>query len=95
VEHTLFRITQEALTNVAKHAQASRVVIVVNSDAERVWLTISDNGVGFEVSERVKPAGRPSWGLITMVERAEAIGGHCHINSRPGHGTQVIVEARR
>jgi PAS domain S-box-containing protein len=95
VEHALFRITQEALTNAAKHAQASRVVVMINSDAEQVWLTITDNGVGFETGERGRPDGRQSWGLLTMVERAEAVGGHCQINSRPGSGTQVIVEAPR
>ena len=95
VEHALFRITQEALTNVAKHAQANQVSIVLTVEKERVHLAITDDGLGFEGAGRSNPIGRQSWGLLTMVERAEAVGGHCWITSQPGQGTQVIVEAPR
>jgi PAS domain S-box-containing protein len=95
VEHALFRITQEALTNVAKHAQASQVLIVLITEKERVRLTISDDGCGFEVNEWSSPTGRQHWGLLTMTERAEVIGGHCRISSQPGRGTQIFVEVPR
>jgi PAS domain S-box-containing protein len=95
VEHALFRITQEALTNIAKHAQANQVSIALTVEKDRVHLTIIDDGVGFESADRSNPSGRQSWGLLTMVERAEAVGGHCWITSQPGQGTQVTVEALR
>jgi signal transduction histidine kinase len=95
VEHALFRITQEALTNVAKHAQANQVMIVVTTDPDKVRLTITDDGLGFDTTRRTPPTGRQSWGLITMVERAEVVNGHCRITSRPGQGSQVMVEVPR
>lgn len=91
VENALFRIAQEALTNVAKHAQASQVVVRVEADAEFVQLTISDNGIGFDLADWARPSTRNSWGLITIIERAEAIGGNCQIESQPGRGTKLIV----
>jgi PAS domain S-box-containing protein len=94
VEHTLFRITQEALTNVVKHAQATQVTITLAEDNGTVRLIIADDGQGFGPS-RPKPGERPGWGLLTMAERAEAVGGQCQIKSRPGQGTQVLVEVRR
>jgi two-component system sensor histidine kinase UhpB len=95
VENVLFRIAQEALTNVAKHAQASQVMVTVRADNETVRLIIVDDGIGFEPACQAECVERQGWGLITMMERAEAVGGHCHIKSRPGQGTQVIVEVAR
>lgn len=91
-EGTLFRIAQEALTNVARHAQASQVTITVEQDSTRVRLTIADNGVGFEPAQLTTPIEGRGWGIISMTERAEAIGGYCKIQSNPGQGTLVIVE---
>lgn len=92
VEETLFRITQEALTNVAKHAQASQVTMTITTINDTVQLVITDNGIGFEPAGWIDPAKRQSWGLVTMVERAEAIGGRCWVESTLGQGTQVIVQ---
>lgn len=92
VEMALFRIIQEALTNVAKHARASRVTVTEEVHDAKVRLTIADNGIGFDQTRVGQPEGRHSWGLMTMSERALAAGGDCHIMSRPGQGTQVIVE---
>jgi PAS domain S-box-containing protein len=99
VENSLFRIVQEALTNAAKHAQASHVAIIVEeaNDGRAVRLTVADDGVGFE------PASAPlarvdehhGWGLLSMTERAEAVGGSCHIRSRPGKGTKIVVQVAR
>lgn len=91
-EIALFRIVQEALTNVAKHAQADQITVTIATNDHLVYVTIFDDGIGFEnkTSDRLPdPVG---WGLLTMAERAEAIGGHCSVQSRPGEGTQVIVE---
>ena len=91
-EITLFRIAQEALTNVAKHARATEVTLTLESGPDMVILTIADNGRGFD------PAARParpsaSLGLVGMRERAESIGGQLRVESAPGQGTRVIVEA--
>lgn len=94
VENAMFRISQEALTNVAKYAQASQVTIIAEAGKETVRLVITDNGVGFDPIQD-NPDKTQSWGLLTMSERAEAIGGHFHIDSRTGEGTSVTVEVAR
>lgn len=94
VEDALVRITQEALTNVAKHARATRVIVALAETADGVRLTISDDGVGFE-REVLDQSESPHWGLLTMTERAAAVDGRCAIESEPGEGTQVIVEVGR
>ncbi|MCP4544480.1 MAG: response regulator [Chloroflexi bacterium] len=96
VETALFRITQEALTNVARHAKATWVKITVKEGMEEkgqvVRMIIADNGIGFTHQCPAQPGEHQRWGLQTMTERAEAVGGTCHIESAPGKGTNVIVE---
>ena len=100
VENALFRIAQEALTNVAKHAQATQVTVTVEVDSGTLRLVVADDGVGFDPSTTLRASLAPlaesdgdrGWGLLTMTERAEAVGGHCRIESNPKQGTQVIVE---
>lgn len=92
-ETALFRIAQEALTNVAKHARASRVTIGVEETAGAVRLTIADDGVGFDPAA---PPGSPTgWGLVTMRERAVGVGARFSVTSRPGEGTTIALEVRR
>lgn len=95
VENAMFRITQEALTNVAKYAQATKVTVIVEVEEKTVLLIITDNGIGFDTSQMDKPRRAGSWGLLTMSERAEAIGGYFRIDSRPGQGTRIVVEVAR
>jgi PAS domain S-box-containing protein len=95
VELALFRIAQEALTNVAKHAGASRVELYEEEDNGTVRLVIADNGVGFDRTQVGQPKGRYRWGLMNMSERAAAAGGSCRIESQPGQGTRVVVEVSR
>jgi signal transduction histidine kinase len=90
----LFRICQEALNNVAKHARAAQAVVTIESSPEFVRLTVADDGVGFDVA-RVSDDDLRSWGLLTMTERADAVGGLCRIESQPGRGTRVVVEIKR
>jgi signal transduction histidine kinase len=90
-EDTLVRITQEALTNVAKHAQAGRVTISLAALDDAVRLAIEDDGMGFD-KEMIAQRESDHWGLLTMTERAESVGGHCRILSKPGEGTAIIVE---
>jgi signal transduction histidine kinase len=90
VNTALFRIVQEALTNVVRHAQATSVRIRVRFGAESLELQVSDNGRGFDP----RPIGareRPAWGLLGMEERATLLGGTTSIRSHPGEGTQVEV----
>lgn len=92
IELALYRIVQEALTNVAKHAHARNVSIVVERKAHSVIAIIEDDGQGFDV-RAVMDAGRESQlGLCGMRERAELLGGHLYIESTPGKGTSVFVK---
>ncbi len=91
VENALFRIAQEALTNVAKHAQASQVTLTVDLFGDALRLVVADDGLGFTPTKRAESEER-GWGLLTMCERAQAVGGHCHVESYPGHGTRVVAE---
>jgi two-component system sensor histidine kinase UhpB len=95
VENALFRISQEALNNVAKHARVARVRVAVESGGGNVRLIIADEGIGFDPSRLDEPAGHQRWGLVTMSQRATAVGGYCRIESRPGEGTRVVVEVPR
>jgi len=94
-EITLFRIAQEALTNVARHAQAGRATVTLEMTVDTARLVVADDGVGFDPATLEKADQRPSWGLQLMVERAEAMGGTCRVESSPGEGTQVFVEVKR
>jgi signal transduction histidine kinase len=90
-ELQLMRIVQEALANVRKHAQASRVRVVFERDRERVVATVSDDGRGFE-PENIGRRGFPRFGLATMRERAESVGALLRVDSGPSGGTRVRVE---
>lgn len=83
----LFRIVQESLTNIARHAQASRADIILIRDEDEYSLKVRDNGAGFE--QKMKKAD--SFGLVGMRERALLLGGEVIINSKPGEGTEVEV----
>jgi signal transduction histidine kinase len=96
VEIALFRITQEALTNVIKHAQATEIRLSLDGDDKIVRLIVSDNGVGCDLAEAAEPMGEKGWGLHIMAERAEAVGGSCWIEANPSEtGLRVIAEIPR
>ena len=95
IENVLFRIAQEALTNAAKHAQATRATVALQTDGETAYLVIADDGIGFDSTRPAVPDGGQGWGLAIMRERAEAVGGRFRIESRPRQGTRVIVEVPR
>lgn len=92
VETALFRISQEALSNVAKHSLADKVEINFLCQEGQVRLTIADNGQGFHAGRLRQTPEEPHWGLLTMQERALAIGGALQVISQPGAGTTVVVE---
>ena len=93
-EITLFRIVQEALNNIAKHANATEVSIALEASLDAVVVTIADNGSGFDPAARRAQPTR-SLGMVSMRERAESIDGRLRVESAPGEGTRVIVEAPR
>ncbi|MDB5753833.1 MAG: histidine kinase, partial [Massilia sp.] len=84
----LFRIFQEALTNIAKHAGATRVTVSLQRLRHQVALRIADNGRGLLAEDRIKPG---SFGLRGMSERARALGGTMALSSAPGGGTIVTI----
>ena len=94
-ETALFRIAQEALTNVAKHAQAKNVTVRLEEFGESVHLSIADDGIGFDSEAHQQTEAKLEWGLINMRERAQAIGGQLSVETAPGKGTQIIVEVPR
>ncbi|MEE9599439.1 MAG: MASE1 domain-containing protein, partial [Anaerolineales bacterium] len=89
VETALFRIVQESLTNVALHAQAERVDVLINYRDDQIKAIIEDDGVGFIPST---PTVDSHLGLFGMRERVEMLGGKLTIESAPGRGTAVSVE---
>jgi len=93
VETAMFRISQEALNNIAKHAQAKEVEISLSEVSGRVVLDIADDGVGFDAGETRQDGQH--WGMITMRERAEAVGITWRLESEPGAGTRVVIEVER
>ncbi len=95
VEASLFRIAQEALNNVTKHAHATQASVRLEAVADMAHLTIADDGVGFDPTAKRQPGELPYWGLITMKERAEAVGGRLRVESAPGQGTHIMVKVPR
>jgi signal transduction histidine kinase len=90
IEAELLRITQEALSNIVKHAHTSHAAITLNlEDAGRVSLCIEDHGVGFDPAETRALPGH--LGLTSMAERVQALGGDLLIDSKPGGGTRLLV----
>ena len=86
---TLLRITQEALTNARKHAQASRLRVGLQFNAEQLILLIEDDGQGFDRDVRSAPSPEGGYGLFGMEERARLVGGTLEIESSPGWGTRI------
>ena len=91
VEIALFRIAQEALNNVAKHARASSVVIALERQGSEYVMSVADDGVGLRGLEERADRPRPGLGMATMRERAQAVGGRFQIESLPGGGTRLTV----
>jgi len=93
-ELALYRIVQEALSNVVRHAGATRVRVFLERSDERMVVTIEDDGRGFEPREQSDPGGR-GLGLLGMAERARYLGGRVRIESASGAGTRVTIEVPR
>ena len=92
MEITLFRIAQEALTNVMKHAKASRVEVTLEESDGLIVLQVKDNGVGFDSTQPVTPYEKGGWGLLSIKEWMSGFGGIFEVKSAPGEGTLLRVE---
>ena len=93
VETALYRVVQEALTNVSKHAGASTVGIQIARRASRVIVTIEDDGCGFAINGKSGPSTpERGLGLLGMQERVTVLGGTFNIQSQPGQGTRLVVK---
>ncbi len=87
-EISIYRLVQEALQNVSAHARASRANVITVFSPRRLKVTIIDDGQGFDIEAvRGKPPGH--FGLLSMQERAESLGGHLTIQTQPGQGTRI------
>jgi signal transduction histidine kinase len=89
IDTALYRITQEALINVAKHARAENVAVLLDGHSGRVSLIVEDDGLGFDMKQTIGPRSR--FGLDGMRERASLLGGTLDIESHPGRGTTVVA----
>jgi signal transduction histidine kinase len=89
----LFRIAQEAITNVIRHAGASKIILELVSAPERIILSVEDNGNGFDIEDVFNQGSGIShcWGLLGMQERASLVGGTFDISSYSKRGTRVEV----
>ena len=93
VESLLFRIIQEAVYNIAKHANAKNAVIELLFKTDSIRVKIDDDGIGFDVNEAISTKARPrGLGLLGMKERVELFKGKLVIRSRPGGGTRIQIE---
>ncbi|MBZ0309978.1 MAG: hypothetical protein K8I82_28205, partial [Anaerolineae bacterium] len=90
-EITAYRFLQEALTNVYKHAEASRVTIKLRHQANFIMLSVNDNGRGFDRKNQAQKKDRLSLGLTGLQERLALVGGELIIHSQPGRGTTLIA----
>jgi signal transduction histidine kinase len=88
VEIGVYRMVQEALTNVARHAEASSVNVIVHRSSGRLRVVVEDDGRGFEP---VRPSDSTRMGLATLRERAQLLGGQLTVESSPGKGTTIAV----
>lgn len=93
IETVLYRILQEALSNIAKHSQASRVTVSMSCENGLFVGKIIDNGKGFDLETFQQDAeGRGGWGLLGIRERVTQIDGEVEISSKPGHGFEIIFQ---
>ena len=92
-ELAVFRIVQEALSNVARHAKASQAVLQLRYAVDKLTIQIQDDGEGFRPTERIADlASRGHYGLLGMQERAQLAGARLSLTSESGKGTQVSIE---
>jgi len=93
VQVLLFRIAQEAMSNIRRHAKASKAVVKLESEKDGIKMSVSDNGKGFEMPGQVNGLARSGrLGIVGMSERAHLLGGNLEIKAASGSGTKVLVK---
>ncbi|HOB12461.1 MAG TPA: ATP-binding protein [Syntrophomonadaceae bacterium] len=90
LEVGLFRLVQEAITNVRKHAGVNKALVKMEDSGSLLTVVIKDEGCGFDPNEISKH--RESYGIMGMKERVQLFGGELQILSQPGEGTQIIIK---
>ena len=85
----VFRVVQESVANALTHGHATRIVVEIRADDDTTWVSIDDDGSGFDTTD---PASRRGLGLLTLAERANIIGGTLAVRSHPGDGTTVTLQ---
>ncbi|NLZ53932.1 MAG: sensor histidine kinase, partial [Thermoanaerobacteraceae bacterium] len=91
IEVTLFRVIQEALTNVRKHSRAKNCIVKLEYGNEKINLVVADDGIGFDASEKNGKSNERHFGIMTIKERIALINGSINIESTPGQGTKIFV----
>lgn len=91
IETVLFRITQESLTNIARHARADNAHVLLTFNADSILLQVQDDGCGFDPDTILRADHKQHWGLLGIEERVSLVGGQCQIDSQPGAGTTIHV----
>jgi signal transduction histidine kinase len=91
METALFRVCQEAMSNVARHAQATAVLVQVGEEGGEIRIDIEDDGRGFDPDDAARREERRPWGLMGIRERAEILRGTARVDSAPGQGTRVAL----
>jgi PAS domain S-box-containing protein len=91
IEIALYRIAQEALNNVAKHAHATTVALSLWRSGSEYVMSVQDDGIGFDGVAYTSDKPKPGLGMVTMRERAQAVGGRFEVRALPGRGTQLTV----
>ncbi len=91
VEITVFRVVQEAITNIFRHSQATKTFISLTKKENRLIVRVEDNGIGFDPTV-IANKQQQTWGLDGMKERINLLGGKFYIGARPGSGTLVLAE---
>jgi signal transduction histidine kinase len=89
ITNSVYRVVQEALTNVARHAQATTVTVKLKAENSTINLRIEDNGIGFDPSAIDASS---SGGIIGMQERISLVGGTLQVQSKPGVSTRIVVK---
>ena len=89
---SIYRILQEALTNIGKHAQAKNIKVLIEKNEDGILMRVEDDGKGFDLTKALlKEAAERGWGLATMKERARILGGSLDLWSQEGDGTQISL----
>ena len=93
MQSTIFRVVRELLVNVSKHARTGKARIAVQREGDTIRVTVEDEGVGFDVARLGMPSSSGGFGLYSIRQRIEYLGGSVSVASTPGSGTRTTILA--